>query len=140
MGKQDFAKNFLGTGWKFPVMVDETTGRIQTSSYEEDIKESIKIIMMTRKGERMMMPEFGCGIQEYVFETMDASTLARMEQEILEAIIRWEPRVIEPSVQVRVDEHQESRLNVMIQYTVRTTNNPYNLVYPYYLNEGFGDS
>ncbi len=140
MERQDFAKEFLGKGWKFPVEVDKTTGRIKTSSYEEDIKEAIGIIMMTRKGERMMMPEFGCGIQDYVFETMDTSSLARMEKEVLYAIIRWEPRIIEPEVHIEMDKEQEGKLNIYIQYIVRATNNPYNLVYPYYMNEGFGNS
>ena len=98
MDNHNFAKEFLGVGWKFPVEVDETTGRIRTSSYEEDIKEAIKIIMMTRKGERMMMPDFGCEIHNYVFETMDVSVLVRMEEEILRALIMWEPRIIEPEV------------------------------------------
>ena len=139
MERQDFAKEFLGTGWKFPVQVDRTTGRIQTSSYEEDIKEAIGIIMMTRKGERMMMPEFGCGIQDYVFETIDASSLAGMEREILYALIRWEPRIIEPEVHIVQDEKDGNRLNIHVSYVVRSTNNPYNLVYPYYMNEGFGE-
>lgn len=138
MDNQDFAKEFLGVGWKFPVSVDETTGRIKTVSYEDDIKEAIKIIMLTRKGERMMMPEFGCGIQDYVFEVMDMAQIARMEQEILRAIIMWEPRIIDPAVHVTVDKNHEGRLNINISYVVRSTNNPYNLVYPYYMNEGFG--
>ena len=139
MEQWDFTKEFLGVGWKFPVEVDKTTGRIKTSSYEEDIKESIRIIMMTRKGERMMMPEFGCGIQDCIFETMETSSLARMEQEIMHALIRWEPRIIEPRVHVEQDKNEEGRLNIYVNYVVRSTNNPYNLVYPYYINEGFGD-
>lgn len=139
MEQWDFAKEFLGTGWKFPVQVDKTTGRIKMSSYEEDIKEAVGIIMMTRKGERMMMPEFGCGIWDYVFETMDASSLAGMEREILHALIRWEPRIIEPSVHIVQDSKNSSQLNIHVSYVVRATNNPYNLVYPYYINEGFGN-
>lgn len=139
MAKQDFAKEFLGVGWKFPVEVDNTTGRIKTSGYEEDIEEAIRIILRTRKGERMMMPDFGCGIQDYIFETMDVSSLSRMENEILHSLIRWEPRIADPEVHVTVDERQEGRLNICIHYVVRATNNPYNLVYPYYMNEGFGD-
>ena len=90
--KEEFARGFLGTGWKFPVEVDQTTGRIKTVSYEEDIKESVSIILKTRKGERMMMPEFGCDAWKYTFENLNASALFRMEQEIKQSVIRWERR------------------------------------------------
>lgn len=139
MDRDGFGKEFLGVGWKFPVQVDRTTGRIKTSAYEEDIREAIRIIIMTRKGERMMEPGFGCGVWDYVFDTMNLSSLSRMEQEIREALIRWEPRISEIKVQVVPDSHQEGKLNIHISYVVRATNNPYNLVYPYYMNEGFGD-
>lgn len=138
MERSGQARDFLGVGWKFPVEVDQTTGRIKTSSYEEDIQEAIRIILMTRKGERMMLPEFGCGVWEYVFETMDVSALARMEQEIRHALILWEPRIVDPEVHVDTDRQQQGVLDIHIQYVVRATNNPYNLVYPYYINEGFG--
>ena len=139
MEKQEHARSFLGVGWKFPVEVDQTTGRIKTSGYEEDIQEAIRIILMTRKGERMMLPEFGCGAWDYVFETMDASALNRMETEIRQALIRWEPRIMETEVHIDTGRQAEGVLNIHIQYVVRATNNPYNLVYPYYINEGFGD-
>ena len=139
MDRDGFGKEFLGVGWKFPVQVDRTTGRIKTSAYEEDIREAIRIIIMTRKGERMMEPGFGCGVWDYVFDTMNLSSLSRMEQEIREALIRWEPRISEIKVQVVPDSHQEGKLNIHISYVVRATNNPYNLAYPYYMNEGFGD-
>ena len=139
MEKRDFAKEFLGVGWKFPVQVDPATGRIQTSGYEEDIQEAIRIILMTRKGERMMLPEFGCGVQDHIFDSMDVTAMASMEEEILDALVRWEPRIADPRVEVEMDPQGEGRLNVRISYVVRTTNNPYNLVFPYYLNEGFGE-
>ena len=132
------AKEFLGTGWKFPVEVDELTGRIKMSSYEEDIKESIGIIMRTRKGERMMNPEFGCGLLEYVYETMDDSTFSRMEQEVLNALILWEPRITGMEVKVMPSPDQAGRLDIHVRYVVRSTNNLFNMVYPYYLNEGLG--
>lgn len=132
----DIVKEFLGVGWKFPIRVDETTGRIRTSSYEEDVEEAIRIIMLTRKGERVMQPEFGCGIQDFVFQTMDYTTISQMEHQILEALILWEPRIIDPEVHIETDEIESGKLNIHISYTVRSTNNPYNVVYPYYLNEG----
>lgn len=130
------AKKFLGRGWKFPVEVDPVTGRIKTSSYEEDIQEAIQIILLTKKGERVMLPDFGCGLNEYVFETMDYTTTVMMEQEIQSALILWEPRITDVSVHIEMDERESGKINIQISYIVRSTNNPYNLVYPYYISEG----
>jgi len=130
---QDVAKGFLGVGWKFPVRVDETTGRIKTSQYEEDISEAIRIIIMTRKGERMMQPDFGCGLQDYLFEGMDYDTTSQMRLEIQRALLNWEPRITDVEIQV---ETENGRLMIHVSYVVRATNNPFNLVYPYFLSEG----
>lgn len=131
---------FLGKGFKFPIQVDEITGKMKTSSYEEDIKEAIYIILMTKKGERVMNPDFGCGAYEYVFDTMDYTTLSMMEREVREALTLWEPRITDLEVNLEVDEAQEGCVQVKIGYTVRSTNNPYNLVFPFYINEGFGEN
>jgi len=130
---QDWTKGFLGVGWKFPVTVDETTGRIKTSQYEEDIQEAIRIIIMTRKGERVMQPDFGCGIQEYLFEGMDYDTTSQMRLEIQRALVNWEPRITDVEVIV---ETENGQLMINVSYVVRATNNPFNLVYPYFLSEG----
>ncbi len=131
---------FLGKGFKFPIQVDEITGKMKTSSYEEDIKEAIYIILMTKKGERIMNPDFGCGAFEYVFDTMDYTTLSMMEREVREALTLWEPRITDLEVNLEVDDIQEGCVQVKIGYTVRSTNNPYNLVFPFYINEGFGEN
>lgn len=131
---------FLGKGFKFPIQVDEITGKMKMSSYEEDIKEAIYIILMTKKGERIMNPDFGCGAYEYVFDTMDYTTLSMMEREVREALTLWEPRITDLEVNLEVDETQEGCVLVKIDYTVRSTNNPYNLVFPFYINEGFGEN
>lgn len=132
------SKAFLGRGWKFPVSVDEATGRIKTSSYEEDIAEAIKIILLTQKGERVMQPDFGCGIHEYIFDQTDYSTITAVENEITESLILWEPRITDIDVHVDSYDDQKGTLNINIGYTVRATNNPFNLVFPYYINEGTG--
>ncbi len=129
---------FLGRGFKFPVQVDSITGKMKTVSYEEDIKEAIYIILMTKKGERVMNPEFGCGVFDYVFDTMDYTTLSMMEREVRDALTLWEPRITDLEVNLTVDESQEGCVMIEINYTVRSTNNPYNLVFPFYINEGFG--
>ena len=133
MAQQDWAKGFLGEGWKFPVSVDETTGRIKTSQYEEDVEEAVRIIIMTRKGERVMRPEFGCGLQDYLFAGLDYDTATQMRLEVQRALTDWEPRITDVEVGV---EREGGRLMIRVSYVVRATNNPFNLVYPYFLSEG----
>lgn len=127
---------FLGRGWKFPVAVDATTGRILMSEYEEDIAEAIRVIIWTAKGERVMRPKFGCGIQEYVFDSTDFSTLRLMEQSIQEALMQWEPRVHQVQVSIAIDSGDVGKLNISVSYVVRSTNNLFNQVYPFYIQEG----
>lgn len=138
MGEIDIAKDFMGVGFKFPIQVDETTGRFMTSSYEEDIKEAIRIILGTRKGERVRRADFGCSIHEYTFEILGISVISEMQKAISDALEIWEPRI--RNVEVEVDRSNESNgvLVFNISYVVRTTNNPNNLVYPFYINEGYG--
>lgn len=133
---QNSVKAFLGTGWKFPVGIDKATGRIQMSSNEESIRESIRIIIGTRKGELPMHPDFGCGIQEYAFETADYTTLYAMKTEVEHALIRWEPRITDVYAQVSDDQIEQGVLMIDVSYVVRATNNQYNLVYPFYISEG----
>lgn len=130
--------SFLGKGFKFPVQVDEITGKMKISSYEEDIKEAIYIILMTKKGERVMNPEFGCGVHDYAFGTMDYTSLNMMERAVREALVLWEPRITDIKVDLEVHGEKEGCVLIYIDYIVRSTNNPYNLVFPFYMNEGFG--
>lgn len=138
MTEWEKVKGFLGTGFHFPIEVDEATGRMKEVSLEEDISQSIRIIMMTRKGERVMRPEFGCDIHDYVFGTMDYTTLVQMEHAVREALTIWEPRITQVEVAIDSGQEEEGVLLIRISYVVRSTNNPYNLVYPYYINEGMG--
>lgn len=133
---QNSVKAFLGTGWKFPIGIDKATGRIQMSSNEDSIRESIRIIIGTRKGELPMHPDFGCGIQEYAFETADYTTLYSMKTEVEHALIRWEPRITDVYAQVSDEQIEEGVLMIDVSYVVRATNNQYNLVYPFYISEG----
>ena len=129
-------KALLGTGWKFPVGIDGATGRIQMSSNEDSIREAVRIIIGTRKGELPMHPDFGCGIQEYAFETADYTTLYSMKSEIERALIRWEPRITEIEAKISDERIDQGILTIQVNYVVRATNNQYNLVYPFYINEG----
>ncbi|MFD2114158.1 GPW/gp25 family protein [Paenibacillus yanchengensis] len=130
------SKQFLGRGFKFPIEVDEVTGRMVMVEYEDDIAEAIKIVILTSKGERVMRPDYGCSIDRYLFEGNDDTTLRLIEKEIEEALMLWEPRVHEVEVVVEREAGADHRLLIHVQYTVRTTNNLFNQVYPYYLYEG----
>lgn len=128
------AKEFLGRGWSFPVGVD-LKGDVRMSEYEEDIREAILIILSTAKGERVMRPEFGCGIHEYVFEAISNTTLGLIESSVREALVRWEPRAEAISVETSTEKIDEGMLLISIDYRVIATNNRFNLVYPFYLTE-----
>lgn len=134
---QEQGKEFLGAGWRFPITVDEATGRIVLSGYEENIQESIAVILLTKPGERVMQPEFGCHIYDFMFQRPDHPIRVRMEQAVREALIRWEPRIRDIRVMASVP-GEGSQVVITVDYIVRSTNNPYNLVFPFYMNEGFG--
>lgn len=133
-GKEVFSKEFLGKGWAFPLKLRE--GRISLSSAEEDIREAIRIILGTRKGERIMRPEFGCGIHEMVFEPLNETSRGLIRYQVEDALTRWEPRIEHIKVQVDFDQNEQGRVLVKIEYTVRSTNARENIVYPFYLTEG----
>lgn len=130
------SKPFLGKGWSFPVEVDKEegkeTGPIKMAKFEESVRQSIWIILGTAKGERVMQPDFGCGIYDLVFEVNSASTAGRVAQEVRRALLFFEPRIDVLDVQVQREANGETML-ILIDYQVRATNNVFNLVYPFYL-------
>ena len=127
-------KDFLGRGWKFPVTVDEA-GRIALSEYEDDVREAIRIILMTSKGERVMQPDFGAGLYDFVFATMTSTNLGRIQRAVEDALVKWEPRVQVLAVRVEPDQGELGKLLIDIGYRVRATNTRFNLVFPFYLKE-----
>jgi len=129
-------REFLGRGWKFPVGMDHSTGRVAMSEYEQDIREAVWIILSTAKGERVMRPDFGCGIHELVFAAMNTATVGLVESSVREALVAWEPRIEIIDLDVSTQLADEGKLLVSIDYRVRKTNNEFNLVYPFYLTEG----
>ena len=129
---------FLGHGWKFPVQIDPTTGRIATSEAQQDIKESISIILETAPGERVMRPDFGCGIHDLVFSTMSSANMGLFESRLREAITRWEARVDILAVKVFTKEPDRGKLEIELSCRIRETNAELNLVFPFYLTEGAG--
>lgn len=129
------AEDFLGRGWKFPVNVT-AYAQVSMSEYEKDIKEAIWIILGTAKGERVMRPEFGCGIHDYVFEAINDSTLTLIADSVRDALIRWEHRIEVIDVGTSAERIHKGKLLISIDYEIRGTNNRFNLVYPFYLTEG----
>jgi len=109
--------NVRKIGWKFPVKSDLTTGRIMSSSYEDDIRESIRIIIMTKKGERMMRPDFGCNIHKYMFDILDVTTIRQIELEIEESIRKWEYRIDDLKVQVEESTEYSGTLKINVSYS-----------------------
>jgi len=130
----DAAKAFLGVGWSFPVQAD-SSGDITLAVYEDDIRQALLLILETNHGERVMRPDFGANLHAMVFEPMNTTTLALVRHRVEEALIVWEPRIDNIAVQVTADQPQ-GRLKIDIGYRVRQTNTFYNLVYPFYLQEG----
>jgi phage baseplate assembly protein W len=132
------SKEFLGRGWKFPVAVNPTTGRIAMSEFEEDIKESIRIILATAPGERVMRPDFGCGIHDLVFSTISRITVGLFESRVREAITKWETRVEILKLEISTRDAANGKLEIELTCLVRATNAAFNLVFPFYLTEGAG--
>jgi phage baseplate assembly protein W len=129
------SKTFLGVGTGFPLALAEKARGLVRAEYEESVRQSILIILGTAKGERVMRPDFGCGIHDLVFATLSASTLGRIDREVHEALLRNEPRIDVLSVQITPDQ-AGSLLLINIEYEVRATNTAFNLVYPFYLQQG----
>lgn len=126
------SSEFLGVGWKFSVEPDEN-GQIAMARYEESIRQAIWIILGTAKGERVMRPDFGCGIYDLVFAVNNPTTAGLVAEEVRQALALWEPRINLLDVQVAPKPGAPNTLLIRIEYRVRTTNNVFNLVYPFYL-------
>ena len=127
-------RSYLGRGWSFPVRVG-LDGGIRLSAYDEDIAESIRIILGTSKGERVMRPDFGCGIHDLVFAAISETTRTEIEETVRSALAEFEPRIDVTAVSVSRGQHLDGRLDVSIDYVVRGTNNQLNIVYPFYIKE-----
>lgn len=134
MSRPDPQRAFLGVGWTFPVCL--SGGRIQMSEYEKDIREAIRIILRTNRGERLMRVDFGAGLHDFLFESISSETMERLRARVNEALIDWEPRIDVISVTVTVDVSEPNKLLIEMKYNIRATNTQHNLVYPFYLEEG----
>jgi hypothetical protein len=133
--KLDPQKAFLGVGWNFPPQTD-ASGTMALAVYEQDVHQSIRIILATNPGERVMRPDFGAGLNDFVFEPVSTTTMHQLQTRVQEALVNWEPRIDVQQVSVTADPVQRSLLLIDISYQIRATNTLANLVYPFYLLEG----
>ena len=127
---------FLGRGWAFPVA--PSGGDVEMAAYEQDVHQSVAIILGTNRGERVMRPDFGAGLKDFVFEPLSTTTAALVRRRVEQALVEWEPRIDQLEVRVAPARAGDRELRIELAYRVRATNTFYNLVYPFYLLEAGG--
>lgn len=125
------ADKFTGVGWHLPFTIENH--KVATAKSNGNIRQSIQMILGTTPGERVMQPEFGCGIQDLVFAPISPDTLGRLVTEVQQALIRWEPRIDVLNVTADPVPGRPQEIEIAIAYQVRSTNSRFNLVYPFYL-------
>ena len=129
-------KEFLGIGWSFPPTFQTGGFGVTTVAEEEDVKQSLEIILSTTPGERVMRPDFGCNMREMVFEPLNTTVITYMRDRIEKAILYHEPRIDLKKVSINTANANEGEVLIEIDYSIRTTNSRQNFVYPFYINEG----
>ncbi len=133
------AANFIGRGIMFPMRVDQS-GAIAFTSGASDIDASLRMVLITAPGERLMRPQFGCKIWDLLFEPVNANTIGLMASAVRDAVAQWEPRVTLEDVDIEPDPNDRARVLIQMRYRVRTTNDVRNLVYPFYVIPQEGDA
>jgi uncharacterized protein len=128
-------RDYLGSGWKFPLQVTPG-GKIALAQYEQRIEESIYLILSTAKGERVMLPDFGCGIHELVFAPNNASTESMVVYNVRQALVTYEPRIDVLDISAESAPEEPNLLLIRVDYRIRANNARGNLVYPFYIREG----
>ncbi|MBF6648879.1 GPW/gp25 family protein [Methylobacter sp. BlB1] len=128
--------SFLGRGWSFPPTFNRSNAGVEMLAEEADIASSLEILLSTRPGERLMLPQYGCNLDELLFENLDTRMKTLMADKIESAILYFEPRILLDGVRLREDQQLEGVVLIEIDYRVKTTNSRFNFVYPYYKTEG----
>jgi len=129
---------FLGRGWAFPPAFSAGGAQVSMVDGEDDIEQSLTILLATRRGERVMQPAFGCDLSEFLFAEITPALVGQVRDLVSDAILDHEPRVLLNEVEVSDERADEGLLLITIDYTVRATNSRFNLVYPFYLREASG--
>lgn len=130
--------SFLGTGWAFPVAFDRDAGTVELVSDYKDIEESLNILLSTSLGERVMQPDYGCNLNDYMFESLNSTLIGIIKHHVENAILYYEPRIVAENVEVTSQDSVdliEGKFTIMVTYTIPQTNSRFNYVYDYYLNE-----
>ncbi|MGB8192008.1 MAG: GPW/gp25 family protein [Chitinophagaceae bacterium] len=127
--------SFLGRGWSFPPAFSKSEKEVQMLEAEDDIRSSIEIILSTETGERVLLPGFGWKRNRWLFESLSTTSATVMQKEIETALLVYEPRININEVRLLPGAKEEGRVNIFVDYTVRSTNTRYNLVFPFYLTE-----
>jgi len=133
--------SFLGTGWSFPPTFDYDTGQVEMVSNLQDIKESLDILLSTSLGERVMQPDYGCNLNDYMFESLNNSLIGLIKHHVENSILFYEPRIRVEKVDVTSADSLdllEGRFTITVEYTIPETNSRYNYVFDYYINEAAG--
>jgi uncharacterized protein len=125
-------KSFIGNGLNFPLRTN-ARGELLLVTGAEDIEQSIRIILGTRPGERVMRPTFGCQAHELLFETRSPSTISQLQEYVEEALVLWEPRIEVQSVTVNEEDAGDGALLAEIEYIIKSTHDSRNLVYPFFI-------
>ena len=129
-------QSFLGTGWSFPPSFEKETGTVAMVSQEEDIRQSLQILLSTEVGERIMDPKFGCDLTKLLYEPLNVTTTTFMKELVKTAILYFEPRIELDNVLFQHNQENEGVILITVEYTIRATNTRSNYVFPFYLNEG----
>jgi phage baseplate assembly protein W len=124
--------SFVGAGWGWPVETD-ATGQIALVSGTDELEQAMYLVLATSPGERPMRPEFGCRLQDFVFAPADAATAAQVAAEVRASLVRWEPRITVEDVLVTADADEASTMWIDVRYTVLSTYDRRNLVFPFYV-------
>ncbi|TAL43932.1 MAG: hypothetical protein EPN92_09575 [Chitinophagaceae bacterium] len=127
--------SFLGRGWSFPPTFSKQTREILLTADEEDIKKSLEILLSTTIGERFLQPRYGCNLDDFVFEPMNATIETSIKLTVKNAIMEFEPRIRLLGVRLDNGFINEGRVDIVVEYEIITTNSRFNLVYPFYMNE-----
>jgi len=127
---------FLGRGWGFPPTFDKASKSVGMLEEEADIESSLEILLSTRLGERIMQPNYGCNLDDMVFEAMNLTMLTYLKDLVENAILYFEPRIDLDAVRIDTARDLEGMLVIIVNYTIRTTNSRFNFVFPFYKNEG----
>ncbi|MEO8568595.1 MAG: GPW/gp25 family protein [Ginsengibacter sp.] len=130
--------SFLGTGWAFPPAFDPEAATVEMVSDYKDIEQSLNILLSTSLGERVMQPDYGCNLTDYIFESLNSTLIGIIKHNVENAILYYEPRIVAENVEVTAADSFdliEGKFTITVEYSIPQTNSRFNYVYDYYLNE-----